>query len=224
MSEDEKVTLDQYGRKKWNVEAYARDSKRPKKLATDASRAEIPGLSEKALSYTEQRANLLEQSLSAVGKLTVINPTHTGTFGNEKRFGFNCPVCNVSFRDSLALIDHLNSPQHVQRAQALTRKTDGAPGGGELEPEIHDGVRHATTEDVVSTLEALVKALLAQQASGDQGISLRQRIERRMAFEKKMLARRREKRQRAKKRVENADSADPVAQMMGFSGFGSSKR
>lgn len=203
--------------------AYAKESKRSKKPGLNVPNESTTTLSEKTLSYTEQRANLLEQSLSAVGNFTVINPTHTASYGSEKRFGFNCPVCNLSFRDSLALIDHLNSPQHVQRARALTKQND-SKHDGEVSPEIHDGVRHATTQEVLATLESLIKALLAQQASGDQGESLRQRIERRMAFEKKKLARRREKRKKTKSSTENAESADPMAQMMGFSGFTSSKR
>ncbi|SGZ58741.1 CIC11C00000003212 [Sungouiella intermedia] len=192
----DKVSTDQYGRKTWDVEAYAEEARRGK------SKKDAP--SDKAVelvknlngqNYLDHRAYLLDESVLAVGKHTLISADSntSSTFGKNKRFGFFCPVCDLSFRDTLALVDHFNSAQHQL----------GTPDLGEDVGE----VKRASAEEVAKTIENLVQQLLRAQAVKGAD-SLQVRIVKRQEFEAKKLAARKErrKRQKTKKNVrENAE-------------------
>lgn len=211
----DKVSTDQYGRKTWNVEAYAEDAKKGK---TEQNTPDEVAASLRDKSYLQHRTQLLDQSVLAVNTHTLINSeSSTSTFGKNKRFGFFCPVCDLSFRDTLALIDHINSPQHVQNARRIAKAA-----GSAVEEEVLDsGVKRATPEEVAKTIEDLVAQLLrAKAATGAD--SLQERIRKRQAFEAKKLARKREKKKRQKSIVEEAEESD-VQKLMGIQGFGSTK-
>lgn len=221
----DKVSTDQYGRKTWDVEAYAEEARRGK------SKKDAP--SDKAVelvknlngqNYLDHRAYLLDESVLAVGKHTLISADSntSSTFGKNKRFGFFCPVCDLSFRDTLALVDHFNSAQHVKNARKIAQQL-GTPDLGEDVGE----VKRASAEEVAKTIENLVQQLLRAQAVKGAD-SLQVRIVKRQEFEAKKLAARKErrKRQKTKKNVrENAEDEvnSEMAAMMGFHGFGSTK-
>lgn len=215
----EKVTIDQYGRKSWNVEAYANDSKKPKKSDPLA----LPNNDK--LSYLQQREKLLKDLLAAVKTYNLINPLNSlASHGNNKRFGFFCPLCNVSFRDNLALIEHLNTPQHVAKVSTNDGKDE------ELE-KLDGGISRASTQQVIATINSLVATLIRNKSQqGSENISFRERVARREKFEEKKRMRRRERRKMVKgsnKADEIVDTDDegskPMTEMMGFSGFGSTK-
>lgn len=208
---------DQYGRKTWDVEEYARAAKRPKKqehsLDDKLAISNTPG------SYLHHRTKLLDESINSVQKHTLINPLNTKTYGKNKRFGFFCPVCDLSFRDNLALVDHVNSPAHVKRSKSLTKDIESG------ETEVMDGgVRRATLQEVVATIEALVAQALKQESV----TSLKERVEKRQLWEKKRAEARRARRtkQRAQqhKKEHHEESDDAVAAAMGFAGFASTKK
>ena len=97
------------------------------------------------------------------------------------------------FRDNLALIDHTNSPLHVQRSQSLVTKHDGE------DTEILDGnVRRATVDEVRLTLESLITKLTQDKNSGNNKTNIKERIARRQEFEKNQQAKRKEKRLKSK--------------------------
>ena len=79
----------------------------------------------------------------------------------NKRFGFFCPICDVSFRDNLLLIDHLNSPQHVSKAKLMNLGIDNNSAEQEL---LENGIRRASLQEVVLTMERLIAKSINEKA------------------------------------------------------------
>lgn len=220
----EKTSTDQYGRRTWNTEAYeeeARRSKRAKKEVSQESVDAVTSIEDKTL--ISQRSELLNASILNIKNRTLIGSENAGggMKGRNKRFGFACPICDLSFRDTLALVDHFNSPQHL----ANIRKISSASGSGEA---FQDGVQRASLEQVTQTLEELVKELLNKKAGADgKGLSLQERVAKRLEFEQKKAERKQEKKQKKlRKAVQGAkdDECSEVAALMGFGGFSSTKK
>ncbi|KAI5954097.1 SNU23 [Candida margitis] len=233
MSDQDKKSIDQYGRQKWNVDVYAqeaRDKKRKVDHVTSSSQYVIDKNVDDSKTHIKQRNTLLEESLNAVQTFNLINPDKatTTTFGTNKRFGFVCPVCNLSFRDNLALIDHFNSPQHVSKVFQSNKSGDQL-----LQTELLDGgIRRATLEEVVSVMENLVaKRMKEKSLQQGEGPSFTQRVEMRKKFEDEKKRRRLDKRKLQSKRkkqrlqtdVNHAALNSDINEIMGFTGFGSSK-
>lgn len=209
--ENYKVSVDQYGRKQWNEQAYAAEAKRRKKNPQDKPSNEHLINPEKSSSYLNHRQDVYTQVTNSVKKFTIVNPL--GNYGKQKTFGFLCPICDLSYRDNLGLIDHLNSPQHLKRVKD-TAKSDT----NDTQPEI-DGVKRATVDDVRATIEQLVQKDLAAE---QPGLSISERIERRKQFEQQQLEKRRQKRRQRKKTVQLDDDTE-VLKLMGFKNFGDKK-
>ncbi|KAI5951305.1 SNU23 [Candida jiufengensis] len=248
MSEEQKITVDQYGRKKWNLEIYAKeakDKKNKKNNQKDQEQSHLLDLknNDTSQAYLKHRDNLLNTSLSAVKSFNLINPdqNNSSSFGSNKRFGFFCPICDLSFRDNLALIDHLNSPQHVNKVIQLNHKE--GKEGEELGEILDGGIRRASVADVISTMEKLIKQRINEKNQQDNdnevsnGLTFSERIERRKQFEDQKRAKRSNKRQlqkqRKKQRLQEEEDEgiknglavhdNDMNEMMGFATFGSTK-
>lgn len=217
----DKTSTDQYGRKTWNVELYAQEAKKKNVLEpTPGSVAAAESL--KDGSYDQHRADLIESSVLAVQKYTLVGNegSRTATYGKNKRFGFFCPICDLSFRDTLALVDHVNSPQHAKKARSLV------PSDGVDEKDDICGVKHATAAEVAEKIEELVKRLLREGAESKGAGSIHERIQKRQEFEENKRRRRKEKKLRKiedKVEVGHEDEGDELQKMMGFQGFGTTK-
>ncbi|KAM9937515.1 hypothetical protein OXX80_002954 [Metschnikowia pulcherrima] len=185
----EKTSTDQYGRKQWDVEACR-------------------------LLWTIESTYLDKQLMSWENTRLWAAKKTTSTYGRNKRFGFSCPTCDLSFRDTLALVDHLNSPQHLHNVQKLSGNDFGT--GEELE----GGVRRASKAQVLQTIEELVKRSLREKSTQDDVLSLQERVRRRLEFEKKKAQKRRE---RKKKNLVSEEVETEMGKLMGFEGFGSTK-
>lgn len=215
----EKVTLDQYGRKLWNVEAYAREAKNHKKPQETVVHGDV--IPEQSTSYISHRDKLLKELLAAIKTYNIINPLSSiSSHGKDRKFGFSCPVCNLSFRDNMALIDHLNSPQHIAKTQDESKRAGSDEKSEEL---LEGGIARASYEEVVATIEALVKQLIRKksQVLGHGQLSFKERVDRRRAFEDKK--RRKRKERKVQKKVQSEEE-DEIAAAMGISGFGTTKR
>lgn len=228
-SNNDKISVDQYGRKTWNVEAYAKEAKNKqykKNPSTTNVNTSIIS-SDKPSSYLAHREKLLKELLSAINQHTIINPLNTSSYGKNKKFGFVCQICDLSFRDNLALIDHINSPLHVQRSLSLLKDH-----GGEESEKLDGGVRRATTDEVRVTLESLIAKLAQEKNAGENSSDIKERIMKRQAFEEQQRVKRREKRAKTKKLKKeqninddtNNTTNNDLASMMGFGGFGSTKK
>ncbi|KAI5796938.1 hypothetical protein FPQ18DRAFT_255397 [Pyronema domesticum] len=143
-----------------------------------------------------------------------------------KGAGFYCDACDLTYKDSLQWIDHLNSKQHL----VATGKTAE--------------VQRATLDDVLKRLEWL-KRQKEQREKGEDW-NLKKRLEERAKEQEEERRKKREKRKAAKDKrklaeikkeagaekvdaaqedVDMDDDAAMMARMMGFSGgFGSTKK
>lgn len=212
----DKTSKDQYGRKTWNVEAYEAEAKRQKRNeASELAKAAALRLGQ---DHLQHRAELLSELIAQVKKRTLIADPESN-FG-RKRFGFTCPVCDLSFRDTLALVDHINSPQHARKARELA-KLSGSGEGDEIVNEI----RHATPEEVSQTIEALVAKKLRDRAASSAVDSIQERVRKRAEFMKKRATKRREKRLKKKEGQNGREGEEnsEMARAMGFEQFGSTK-
>lgn len=231
MPNPSKKSIDQYGRQTWNVDLYAQEAREKKKTTeTASSQYIIDKDTDDSKTHIKQRNTLLEQSLNAVQKFNLINPDKatSSTFGAKKRYGFVCPVCDLSFRDNLALIDHFNSPQHVSKVFQQNKYTEDSS-----QTELLDGgIRRATLKEVVTMMESLVaKRLKEKSLQPGEGPSFTERVEMRKQFEEDKKRRRSEKRKlqrhRKKRRVESEtddkEVNSDIQDLMGFKGFGSTK-
>lgn len=190
--EDSNVSKDQYGRKTWDVEAYAKPQKPDFK-----DQEQIKQISNKSTSQVAHRQKLIDELVSAINRHTIIDVNN-----KRKRFGFTCPICQLSYRDNMALVDHFNSPQHIKKA------TVGTLDGDDQEEVLEGGIRHASVDEV----ESMLKLLLEKSREKDIK-TIEQRVEARRIFEKKRLEKRRAKRKK------ETSGDDEVARMMGFSEF-----
>jgi len=146
-----------------------------------------------------------------------------------KGAGFYCEACDLTYKDSLQWVDHLNSKQHL----VATGKTAE--------------VERATLEDVLKRLEWLKRQ--KEQRERGEDWDLKKRLEERAIQEEQERRLKREKRKESKKRkraveikaeegvggqadaareeedVVMDDDAAMMARMMGFSGgFGTTKK
>lgn len=155
---------------------------------------------------------------------TMLVPGSAAVGKKGKGAGFYCEACDMTYKDSLQWVDHLNSKQHL----VATGKT------GEVE--------RATLEDVVKRLEWL-KRQREQREKGEEW-DLKKRMEEKAKAEEEARQAKREKRRELRKRKKAVeikkepdmdidpgageavdDDAAMMARMMGFSGgFGSTKK
>lgn len=184
-----KTSVDQYGRKTWDVEAYAEEARLKRQKRGDAANEEslesIAGL---------ERDQLIESLLSAVQDYSIISSD-----ANRYKVGFECPICQLLFRDNMALVDHFNLPQHLSKVEHNDK------GSGK-----------STLAQVTEMLEKLIKEKHQKEARNP---SFQERVDRRIAFEHKMRERRRRKKRSPKNEELGPDQID-MKKVLGFSSFG----
>lgn len=165
-----------------------------------------------------------------LNKVTLV-PGSSAIGKRGKGVGFYCEACNLTYKDSIQYLDHLNSKQH----QYATGVKDSA-------------VPVATLEDVRKRLKYLVdqkkaELLKQSQAGGSELFNIQARIEQRKKLEedervKRQQARAEKKRRQKKRKREGEGSgsdqdegneerkkqAQDMATLMGFSNFGTSSK
>ncbi|TGZ85040.1 hypothetical protein EX30DRAFT_15000 [Ascodesmis nigricans] len=173
------------------------------------------------ISARRDRINFTEN----LNKTTLV-PVGAGVGKRGKSAGYYCETCDLTFKDSLQWVDHLNSKQHL------------AATGAKAE------VKVATLEEVLERM-AWLKRLKVEREKGLQ-MDLKERLEENARLEEEERRARREKRKetrRMKRTVQvkqeekddgprdtnmgEEEDADAIAmaRMMGFSGgFGTTKR
>ncbi|KZF25166.1 hypothetical protein L228DRAFT_236288 [Xylona heveae TC161] len=127
---------------------------------------------------TQSRAERLNVSAN-VGK-TMLVPAGAGIGKRGRGAGFYCPDCDLTFKDNLQFVDHLNSRQHLANT--------GQSGE----------VRKATLEDVRERLAWLKRK--REEEKKDEVIDLKTRLEtRQQQDEREREERRRKRRERRRK-------------------------
>lgn len=142
---------------------------------------------------TTSRASRLDVS-SLIGKTTLV-PLGAAVGKRGKGAGFYCEACDLTFKDNVQFVDHLNSRQHLVAT--------GQSGE----------VRRAGVEEVRERLRWLVERRRAEEEErGKEGRGLRERLEgRREEMEREReerRVRRREKRRAAKGGVKVEDGKE----------------
>ncbi|KAK9449319.1 uncharacterized protein V1518DRAFT_415663 [Limtongia smithiae] len=206
------------GRKTWDkdevlLQARERAERERESRMTRTTRAPTPP-DAREIEIRRQRLNL-DQDLNRV----TLVPAGASAVGRRGRgAGFYCDACDLTYKDSLQWIDHLNSKQHLRAT-------------GQTETQ-----QRASLEDVQKRLEWLRQK--RDEAGLGQKYNIQQRIaERRKLEEAEREARRERRRQKraARRRVPTRSDDDSsggeegesvrgaMQQMMGFAGFGSTK-
>ncbi|KAL7299926.1 hypothetical protein TKK_0007246 [Trichogramma kaykai] len=190
-------------RKKWDREEY-------EKIALARLQAEI---AEEELGLPKQPAvkrELLKQRdykvdlESKLGKSVVINKNTP----SSQSGGYYCNVCDCVVKDSINFLDHINGTKH-QRNLGMSMKVE------------------RSTLDQVKARFALNKKKLEEKK---KDYDLEQRVRELKEEEEKIKEYRKEKRKDKKRKIDetlNDDDDGPkdeMAAIMGFSGFGTSKK
>ncbi|RMZ77895.1 hypothetical protein DV738_g4163, partial [Chaetothyriales sp. CBS 135597] len=181
-------------RRTWDKAEYAEKAKKEQEERREEAKARYEAKLEgkkwhkpvdlKSLDETTSRGQRLDVS-SMVGKSTLV-PAGAGVGRRGKGAGFYCEACDLTYKDNVQFIDHLNSKQHlIQTGQS-----------GE--------VKRATLADVRQRIEWL-KEKKRQQQEEEKKLSeldIQQRIKRAeedMEKEREEKRRKRNEKRRAQK-------------------------
>lgn len=154
-----------------------------------------------------------------------IVPGSASTGKRGKGAGLYCETCNLTFKDSIQYLDHINSKEHLY-------STTGGVDIDALNAQI-------TVQDVRKRLKFLKKKKEMESKETGEVFDLKKRIENRKKWEleqavkkkekKKMIQKEKKerlsrKRKREQEEGEMGQKDMDMAKMMGFSGFGSTKQ
>ncbi|XP_059484466.1 zinc finger matrin-type protein 2 [Neocloeon triangulifer] len=184
-------------RRKWDREEYER-------LALERLREEISAEENDKLNEPVHRALLKRREYkvdldSKLGKSVVI----TKNTPASQSGGYYCNVCDCVVKDSINFLDHINGKKH-QRNLGMSMK-----------------VERSTVDQVKGRLEMLKKKKEEKKKEYD----IEQKLKELGEEEEKLKEYRKEKRKERKRKHEDDQEVDEdMAAIMGFSGFGSSKK
>ncbi|KAL8115020.1 uncharacterized protein LOC141668769 [Apium graveolens] len=193
--------VDNTFRKKFDREEYlerARKRELKEEEAKSKGKSKGPPVQRKPLKHRDYEVDLE----SRLGKTQVVTPIAP----LSQQAGYFCPVCECVVKDSANYLDHINGKKH-QRALGMSMR-----------------VERASLEQVQQRFDNLKKrkdpGTFTEQDLDERVLKQQQEEE-----EKKRQRRERKKEKKKEKASEEEVEIDPdVAAMMGFGGFGSSKK
>ncbi|KAL6142541.1 hypothetical protein ACLB2K_060821 [Fragaria x ananassa] len=193
--------VDNTHRRKFDLEEYAekaRERERKEEEGARKSKSKGPPVQRKPLKHRDYEVDLE----SRLGKTQVVTPIAP----LSQQAGYFCSVCECVVKDSANYLDHINGKKH-QRALGMSMR-----------------VERASLEQVQSRFEKLKKRKtdmpFTEQDLDERILKLQQEEE-----ERKRQRREKKKEKKKEKVDEEEIEIDPdVAAMMGFGGFGSSKK
>jgi len=183
---------------------FANDTRYPGKKPRRARKDDLP----KPTELMKRRETPLELEKN-LGKTLVVQNTSGRGPGVP---GFYCEACNRTYKDTNAYLDHINGRAHL-RALGQTTK-----------------ISRSTVEQVRARIQMLREK--TKEASSAKSYDFEQRLAEIKAKEASLRAEKKKQKQAEKEKVRAElakDSAAPqeeenMMKMMGFSGFGSSKK
>lgn len=188
-------------RRKWDREEYERlaaERLKGEEEDDESNKKTVPTKRE-LLKQREYKVDLD----SKLGKSVVINKnTPTSQSG-----GYYCNVCDCVVKDSINFLDHINGKKH-QRNLGMSMR-----------------IERSTLDQVRNRFQQNKKKLEEKKKDYDMNLRMQELAEE----EERLKEYRREKRQEKKRKLEemmddNNDQKNELNAIMGFSGFGSSKK
>ncbi|KND93303.1 U4/U6.U5 small nuclear ribonucleoprotein component snu23 [Tolypocladium ophioglossoides CBS 100239] len=172
--------------------------------------------------YTSARRNVLDLS-AQVGKTQLV-PAGAGVGKRGRGAGFYCEACDLTFKDNLQFVEHLNTMQHlVNTGQTAEVKRATAE---EVHERIASFIRRRDDlekEKVTSLQERLQLREEEREKEADE-----KRQKRRAEADKRRLQKEEEAQLKMEYgedvRVEGEHDEDDMMAQMGFTGFGTSKK
>lgn len=194
--------VDNTFRRKFDREEYlerAREREQKELESKSKSKSKGPPVQRKPLKHRDYEVDLD----SRLGKTQVVTPIAP----LSQQAGYYCSVCECVVKDSANYLDHINGKKH-QRALGMSMR-----------------VERASLEQVQQRFENLKKRKETGGTFTEQDLDERILKQQQEEEERKRQRRERKKEKKKEKVVEEEIEADPdVATMMGFGGFGSSKK
>lgn len=106
-----------FGRRTWNKEDYIPDGESSKRYddnhLADLSEGQLQLLKKKYTDYNQ----LMKDSIKGLNQRTMF--ANVSQYKKGKQFGFYCDICNLTFKDTLQFIDHLNSKPHQIKFETI---------------------------------------------------------------------------------------------------------
>ncbi|AGO12749.1 AaceriADR281Wp [[Ashbya] aceris (nom. inval.)] len=141
-----------FGRRTWDREEYAR-------LAQEATRNDhLANLKEGQLQllkakYTDHHRLILEANKDKNKRILTTGLT---SYKKGKQFGFYCDLCDMTFKDTLQYIDHLNHKIHQIKFEQIF--------GESLVADTRDN-EHVGVEELVSEYRAQIAAFVRDNST-----------------------------------------------------------
>ncbi|CAD7003888.1 zinc finger matrin-type protein 2 [Ceratitis capitata] len=187
-------------RRKWDKTEYQRLAQERLQSQAKANQKDEEPVQRENLKRRDYKVDLD----SKLGKSVVINKnTPTSQSG-----GYYCNVCDCVVKDSINFLDHINGKKH-QRNLGMSMK-----------------VERSTVDQVKERFQANKKKMEEKQ----KDYELERRLREAKEEEERYKEHRKEKRKERKRKASDTDPlgggglTDDMAAIMGFSGFGSSKK
>lgn len=194
-------SVDNTYRRKWDREEYL---ERARERADEEDgrlkpKAKVPPVQRKPLKHRDYEVDLE----SRLGKTQVVTPVAP----LSQQAGYYCSVCECVVKDSANYLDHINGKKH-QRALGMSMR-----------------VERASLEQVQQRFETLKKRKVTSSFT-EQDLDNKILKQQQEEEERKRQRREKKKERRKEKAVEEdlEDCDQEVAAMMGFAGFGSTKK
>ncbi|PVD34700.1 hypothetical protein C0Q70_05977 [Pomacea canaliculata] len=183
-------------RRKWDREEYERLAKERLSRENEEPDKDVP-VRRELLKPRDYKVDLD----SKLGKSVVI----TKTTPASQQGGYYCNVCDCVVKDSINFLDHINGKKH-QRNLGMSMK-----------------IERSSLDQVKQRFEMNKKKKEEKKKEYD----FEERMKEIKEEEEKAKAHKKEKRKERKRKADEDDDADgdpDMAALMGFSGFGSSKK
>lgn len=184
-----------FGRRTWNKEDYI-DRDLTKDHLSELDDSQLAKLKIRYTSYD----NLLKENITNLNKR--ILTTQTSSYKKGKQFGFYCEICDLTYKDTLQFIDHLNSKPHLIKFENVFS-----------EPLILNSVDNDDIDD--ETFEKLYLKLV------DMFVKEKSVV---LSNDNKSNLKKPKVVEPEQKDIESNRNVSKIDQVMGFSSFNSSKK
>ncbi|AOA61460.1 U4/U6.U5 snRNP component [Komagataella phaffii CBS 7435] len=187
-------TLNQYGRRSWNKEEYAKAALDRKRKLKEAKLN--PPKDRDIDDYIKERKEILLKA-DTLNRISLISADQATVSKRGKNAGFYCEYCNLTYKDNLQFIDHLNSKPHLVKAGFGTNNNSS---------------KEITLEMIKQRIEQLnIKRSENMFESEDVQLNVREMIAKRKALEEEETKRKKERR-----RIKRQKKAQEVEHVFGF--------